>query len=247
MAVGTRSRKQREIAERHELILDVARELLLDGGYLGLTMDRVAARTEYSKGTIYQHFKNKEELVLALTVQTGGQRAALFERAATFRGRPRERFAAVGLAAELHFLLHPDHFKCEHIVRTSSIKDKIPPERHHELQLCEHRCVGAAMGIVRDGIASGDLELPGGLGPGDLTWGVWTMSVGAFSIMAAGLGSELGIEEPLRALRQNQNRLLDGYGWRPLASEHDYEATRDRIKQELFAEECRPLGPEAAW
>ena len=43
--------------------------MLLERGYLGLTMDRIAKATEYSKGTIYHHFSSKEVLLEALVDQ----------------------------------------------------------------------------------------------------------------------------------------------------------------------------------
>lgn len=236
------SRKQREIQERHELILAVARELLLERGYLGLTMDRIAERTEYSKGTIYQHFPNKEEVVMALVIETAQRRARLFDRAATFRGKTRERLAAVGVAAEVFIRLYPDHFQSEQVVRPSSLRDKTSPERQRELELCEHRCMEVATGVVRDAVAQGDLVLPPGVDAQELTYGLWSMSVGAFSLLACEFPlPELGIPRPLEALRRNQHVLLDGYGWRPLAHEYDYQATYTRILTEVFADEVAQL------
>ena len=35
--------------------------------------------------------------------------------------------------------------------------------------------------------------------------------------------------------------LLDGYGWRPLSHEWDYEKTSERIQVEVFADEYRQM------
>ena len=51
--MSTSNRKEREIREREELILAVGRDLLLERGYLGMTMDKIAEATEYSKGLEY--------------------------------------------------------------------------------------------------------------------------------------------------------------------------------------------------
>ena len=64
--MGRSSRKQREIEQRERLILRAELEMLLKEGYLGLRMEQIAAQVEYSKGTVYQHFPNKEEIILAL-------------------------------------------------------------------------------------------------------------------------------------------------------------------------------------
>ena len=54
--MSTSARKEREFAQRQELFLETTRQMLLNIGYLNVTMDRIAQETEYSKGTIYQHF-----------------------------------------------------------------------------------------------------------------------------------------------------------------------------------------------
>ena len=113
--MDTLSRKQREIAEREQLVLSVAREMLAEKGYLGLTMDRIAAATEYSKGTIYQHFSCKEEVLAALALEAAQKRIELFERGATFPGRPRERLAAIGVADGIFVRRYPKHFEIEKI------------------------------------------------------------------------------------------------------------------------------------
>ncbi|HPV38223.1 MAG TPA: helix-turn-helix domain-containing protein, partial [Candidatus Hydrogenedentes bacterium] len=58
--------KQREIREREERLLDVARELILAQGYHGLTMARIGNRLGVAKATVYQHFSCKEEVIIAL-------------------------------------------------------------------------------------------------------------------------------------------------------------------------------------
>lgn len=55
-----------ESADLRESILDAANELLLDAGYTGITMRKVADRIGYSATTIYLHFANKDALLHAL-------------------------------------------------------------------------------------------------------------------------------------------------------------------------------------
>lgn len=56
--------KLREV--RAAMILDVAEEVLAEKGYHDTSMDEIAARTGVAKGTLYQHFPGKEDLVFAL-------------------------------------------------------------------------------------------------------------------------------------------------------------------------------------
>src|SRR3984885_3865421 len=88
---GTLTRKQREIQGREGRILEVARTMIVEDGYHGLSMDRIAEALEYSKGTIYQHFSCKEDILMALANQAIERRLEMFRRAAAFRGKSRER------------------------------------------------------------------------------------------------------------------------------------------------------------
>lgn len=240
--MSTLTRKQREIRDREARILELARQMLLEHGYHGLSMDRIAESLEYSKGTIYQHFSCKEEILLALANQSLESRVAMFRRAAQFRGRPRERMMAVGQAYEAFVQLHPHHFQVEQVVRLSSVWEKTSPERRQTLRACDAACMGVVGGIVRDAVAAGDLQLAEGSAPEHVVFGLWSMAFGAFTMLASGAPlHELGIAEPIAALQQNYDALLDGYKWRPLSAELDQQAILARIQQEVLREETRQL------
>lgn len=51
---------------RARYILDVAQELFVEKGYRDTSMDEIAARVGIAKGTLYQHFPGKDDLVMAL-------------------------------------------------------------------------------------------------------------------------------------------------------------------------------------
>ncbi|MHC4937834.1 MAG: TetR/AcrR family transcriptional regulator [Planctomycetota bacterium] len=239
----TISRKQREIQEREELILDVARRMLLERGYLGVTMDRIAQEIEYSKGTVYQHFSSKEDVLVALAGSNIKVRADLFTRAAAFKGPTRERLWAIGVADDLFVRLYPNHWQAEHIVRAASIQSKATRERLMALESTEMVCFTAVSGIIRDAIANGDLEVEDETTPEDLSFGLWAMSFGGHFIMASNPNLDAkGMGETDRALRRNYNALLDGYGWKPLSHEIDYTAAQSRILEEVFPEEARRAG-----
>lgn len=60
------NRKQREKEEMRTLILDAARSLFLEKGYESTSIRAIAEKIEYSPGTIYLYFKDKDELFHAL-------------------------------------------------------------------------------------------------------------------------------------------------------------------------------------
>jgi len=60
-------KKRKEILDEmtRKLILDAGLKTLLEQGIEGFTMDRVAMDAGVAKGTLYLHFKDKEELLMA--------------------------------------------------------------------------------------------------------------------------------------------------------------------------------------
>src|ERR1700687_5687240 len=53
--------RQRQMCET--AILEAAHRLLAEKGYQGMTMDDLATRVGIAKGSLYQHFRSKEELL----------------------------------------------------------------------------------------------------------------------------------------------------------------------------------------
>jgi len=239
----TLTRKQREIQEREALILDAAHKLLLERGYLGVTMDRIAQQIEYSKGTVYQHFSSKEDVLIALAGQTTQTRADLFTRAAAFRGTTRERMTAVGVADDLFVRLYPEHWQAEHIIRAASIQSKAARERLKELESTEHLCFLALAGILGDALKQGDIECKEEQVPQFISYGLWSLSFGSHFIAASNpnLGSK-GLDNETEMLNRNYHALLDGYGWKPLSNDADYVAVQERVRREVFPEESRRAG-----
>src|SRR5262245_36176540 len=64
MTIATR--KQREKEEMRSLILDSARKVFLEKGYSQTSIRSIAEEMEYSPGTIYLYFKDKDEIFHAL-------------------------------------------------------------------------------------------------------------------------------------------------------------------------------------
>ena len=236
--MATLTRKQKEMQEREEAILALARGMLVERGYLGLSMEAIAAELGYSKGTIYNHFPCKEEIIIALAIQTTGKRSDMFQRAAAYSGMPRERLVAIGAASELFVRLNPDHFGVEQLIRSSSIWEKTSEKRRRSMHASESRCIGIVAGIVRDAIANGHLELTEEVTPEDLVFGLWSLTFGAYSIIATSDALEdHGVGDPYEAVRRNVNMVLDGYGWSPVSTKHDYMGLFERLAKEVFPNE----------
>jgi AcrR family transcriptional regulator len=244
---ATLTRKQREIQDRQRRILELALPMIVHDGYHGLSMDRIAESLEYSKGTIYQHFSCKEEILMALANEAMQRRLDLFRRAAAFRGNPRERITAVGVACELFFQLHSDHFHVEHAIRLTSIREKASEQRRTFLERCEASCFEIVRGVVSAAVSLGDLVLDDEYRVDHVTFGLWSIAFGGYSIAATSPSlANVGIDDPIKTIRNNCARFLDGVGWKPLTKDMDLLALEQRIARDVFPRELAQLGNRRA-
>jgi AcrR family transcriptional regulator len=88
-------RKQREKEEMRALILDAARSLFLEKGYYETSIRNIAEKIEYSPGTIYLYYKEKDEIFFALH-QEGFRKFISMMEPLRFVEDPFERLKAMG-------------------------------------------------------------------------------------------------------------------------------------------------------
>ena len=218
------TRKQAEIQKREARILRLALPMVVDGGLTGLSMDAIASEMEYAKGTIYNHFSCKEDILLALAIRATETRLRLFRLAAERDGRARDKMVGIGVACEDYRLRFSNLFRIESMVRHEAIWEKTSEKRRELLQTCEANCMGVVAGVGYEAVATGDLALPDGHGVEDLVFGLWSISYGGMIIDETSPGlDQIGISDTYAVIRRNCHALMDGYGWQPL-----YEPETDR-------------------
>ena len=59
-------RRKKEKAQRRNLLIDAAEKVIFEKGIENATMDEIAEAAEFSKGTLYYYFNNKNDLYLAI-------------------------------------------------------------------------------------------------------------------------------------------------------------------------------------
>ena len=67
--VGIEDRKAREFRRREQDILDAAMALAASEDWQAVTIDHIAEKAEIGKGTIYKHFKSKDEVAARLEME----------------------------------------------------------------------------------------------------------------------------------------------------------------------------------
>jgi AcrR family transcriptional regulator len=232
------TRKERERVARESLIVDHARRLLVRDGFQELNLDELARAIEYSKGTIYLHFKTKEDLVLAVLTKTLQERADLLERAAQFKGNTRERMRALSYACCHFVFLHPEYFFVEIMLKSLSFWERASEERRKIHFIETRRIFQIVNSIVTHAVAKGDL--PRGANSDEVTLSLIAITIGSHCAVTQHEFQQLRpVKEPLVELRLHQDKMLDGWGWKPLSKTLDHTALDRRIRDEVF--------PDASW
>jgi len=239
---STLSRKQREMLERETLILDAAQSILHQHGYNYLSMERVAEKVEYSKGTIYNHFASKEDMVCSLSCRCVNNLIDIFQRAYDYPGSTRERYAAIGIGYSLYHQLHPMDVQNIQAVKNNAVREKISEQKLKEMESLEQQITRIAQSIVSEAIERGDLDKKYKDDTGTIVFGCWSMHYGALMLNQSAIPlHELGFSPVVQMLWRNANIYLDGYHWQPLSSETDTKKLFEKISSALFDGELEQL------
>jgi AcrR family transcriptional regulator len=93
--VSIQQRRDRERAQRHELIVRTARELAETEGWDAVTTRRLSERIEYSQPVLYSHFAGKGAIIGAVAMQGFTELADALADARAGAGTAHEAVAAV--------------------------------------------------------------------------------------------------------------------------------------------------------
>jgi AcrR family transcriptional regulator len=108
------------VDETRQAILDAARDVFVAEGYAGASIRKVAQRAGFSHGTLYLHFRDKDDLLYQLSEE---QFRGLLER---LRALPRSLDALARLAAALRTYLaygleFPNHYDLMFSIRPAHL------------------------------------------------------------------------------------------------------------------------------
>jgi AcrR family transcriptional regulator len=222
---------------REERVLAVAEGLLEERGYLGLHLDEVARAVEVSRPTLYNHFSCKEDLIAGIANGYLRERRHLFHQALDFPGRSREKLCCVGVAYGILAEETPQALATLQLVRSPSIWEKVQDTRREELQENTEACFRVMLQLVERGRHAGELPEDPQVPPAALVAGLVSLSHGTFLLNRDLSFFTSAVGRPATAfLFEHYTAFLDGYRWRPLSTETNYEACRRRARLYLRPE-----------
>ena len=121
--MGIKDRKERQKTEMREAILSAALGLFSDEGYDNVTMRKIAEEIEYSVGTIYLYFKDRDEIFFELH-KMGFEEFYNRQLAVQNVKDPLQRLTDHGLAYIQFAIDQPQYYDLMFISRISGKDDK---------------------------------------------------------------------------------------------------------------------------
>ena len=91
-------RRKRQILRNRTVILRSARELFHKKGFYGTTMEDIAQHSGFDRRTIYNHFKNKEDVFAALISSILTDIDAVFNNISDEKGSPLDKLRGLVLS-----------------------------------------------------------------------------------------------------------------------------------------------------
>lgn len=238
----TLNNREQKLLDREVELLNVAEKIMIHEGCSGLTMDKLVAACDYSKGTVYNHFKNKEDLFCALSIQGMQFFISLMKRSLNMTGTLREKCLGLYYAQRLHSQIHPISFLCVLMAKTPAVLERASASRLETQISLEEQTTALVDTLLSTAITSGDIHEKKKQHIDSLCFSLWSMSFGTNALLInAAETKAISRLDTNNALLFNINALLDGIGWSPLSGDYDYHNSWLRIGNEVFAKEIATL------
>ncbi len=225
---------------REEEILDRALEIISKNGIVALTMDKLVASVSYSKGTIYNHFSSKEDVLAGLCNRNMRSVMNLFLRAVDIDGNSRDKMTAIGFAYMLSVLLSPQHFALVMNAKTELFETASEARREEHDQL-DQKLFGVMCDLIEKAIANQELILNDNVDVQQVSFSLWAMSFGTIGLLLNGekaCSTTTGMILEDRVIKHG-NIVMDGLGWAP--SDRDQTEFLQWLKSDVFNPELDML------
>jgi AcrR family transcriptional regulator len=194
-SMSTSERRARELKERERALLDAAIALLDRDDWQAVTIEQIADRAEYAKGTVYRHFPSKDDLYARLAADwTAGTHAAL---EALDADRPFEPVLR-DVVAVCWRRMSGDrvHARLLQHVQRADFLAGIAPETRAALEEADARTLALLAGLLDWGVAEGAIP-PGPLEP--RLFALAALLMGALRLQPLWTGAS-GLADPERVV-----------------------------------------------
>lgn len=160
--MGIAERRERERESLRTTILEAARDLLSEGGLDALSMRAIAKRIEYSPGTIYLYFRDKDDLIRSLVSDAMNLLLRYMRKALAEAGpdaTPAEQHRATGYAYVRFAMENTAHFRV--MFEIPGVAQMVDCPQPAELEpMPDHESFDFVTELLRRAVAVGELDVP---------------------------------------------------------------------------------------
>ncbi|SHG46262.1 TetR/AcrR family transcriptional regulator [Pedobacter caeni] len=143
--MGISERKEREKGEMKKMITTAAMKMFLEDGYAKTSIRNIADSIEYSPGTIYLYYKDKDELLYEVQGQAFLQLLEAFKKNATSKD-PIKRLEQLGKTYVSFGLENPELYDLMFIIRAPmNVDDELHKDNGAESFYYLVDCLGECM------------------------------------------------------------------------------------------------------
>ena len=216
----------------------LARKIFVRDGIPGLSIERIASESGYSRPTIYQHFSCRDAALEIVAENTLATAYSIFSRAEKVEGNDRERAFAPMLAFGIIARFHTDEFHVNETLGFPWVLCHLPESISKAYTQLVERIFRTIEAAVVRAEESGSLKTHGGLTASQVAFHTIAMAFGAYSSIAKNRVSVglAGAADPWAETHRAIDTYWDGAGWGPDSQSFDYEASREKVMREVFPE-----------
>jgi len=219
------SRKAKEIQSRNELIMSEAQILLATKGLQGLTMQAIADRTDYSKGTIYQHFGCKEEILASFVLRDAKRMAFIMDEILSMEDSLRYKLVLLSDCFFVNTRRQPEITGIVAMVKSPDFQSKLGQQYRDEIKEVEQAIM---LRVVRIFTSDEGFDVQKAKQAG---FGWWAMKWGVQDVLSNGWElASLGFDSPEQSFFDSLHIYLNGFGVSDDPQSHDLASLQSKAK-----------------
>lgn len=154
----TAKRRAREVAARERSFVKLALALIEREGFHNLTLGGLAEESGYSKGTVYNHFTSREDLLIELSRESFRRQLQCFQELVDLPWGSVRQLYGLTIAYLRYSQAHPVLFECSVIAHTTTIRSAASTVRMEQRELMEAQISAVVGSVVRRTVAEGSFR-----------------------------------------------------------------------------------------
>lgn len=179
MVTPTAERRRREREAREGAILASARQLFLEKGVAGTTIDEIARSCSLAKGTIYLYFASKDDIAFALLLEGTRELVTALRASLDPAASPVQQLEGLALAYYRFFVSQPESFRYMFVVPHESYTGRVAEGLLAEWGYAGREALGLVADVLEEAAVQGELEVSD---PWTTAVAMWSAITGVIAI-----------------------------------------------------------------